>query len=590
MSKFRGIPYEEIHETGIPDEDCQELRRQGSLVYHTSFIKTTKSHPKTEIEKEMAHPYRKAYISEAGEILTELEQVVLGLEGGASTPRLANRFFGYVHALHRSSLMFGFDDVAECMRQLETLVNLVFKKKFTFTHKFLDLALATIDEIRLFFQTPEAETEAASERLLEVLGLLKTFIPKLAGEAPAANETPGKPPAVVPQKLGELLVAQGLVPPDKVQSALTEQQHYDKVRQEKARQASETGIRVASTNLDSLVNLIGELVTLQTRFNQLVSTTADQEIAAISSGMDLLTQGMRDTATNIRMMSIGATFNRFRRVVRDLAEEMGKDVEIVISGEDTEMDKTVIEKLDELLPDLVQYCIQADQETPEERQVAGKPSLGSLQIAAARVGTQAVIRLKSDGKGGVGDGRMLFSPNGFGVDLPLVKSALEDMRSTIDVQSQPGQGIEFILTLPVTLAIFDGLLTAVGDRHYVLPLGAIEECVEFFPGQMVADKGGDFIAVRGSLVPYIDLRTLFDIEDTAPGIQQIVIAQSDRRRIGFVVDRVVGQMQTVIKPLGTFLKHAGSFSGATILGDGTVALILNLGKILSKTQWREQHE
>jgi two-component system chemotaxis sensor kinase CheA len=418
----------------------------------------------------------------------------------------------------------------------------------------------------------------------------------------------------VKKRVGEMLIETGAVSGTKVESALIEQQHVREVRQHRLADSS-ASIRVSTGKLDNLVNLVGELVTVQARLNQTALSTEIPALLSVAEEIERLTESLRECAMNIRMLPIGTTFNKFQRLVRDLSVELGKEIEMTTDGAETELDKTVIEQLGDPLVHIIRNSIGHGIERPDVREAAGKPRKGNIHLSALHSGAHVLIQVNDDGAGidqnavrakAVEKGLIvpdavltereifsfLFAPgfttaekvtdvSGRGVGLDVVKKTIETLRGSIEMSSQRGKGTVIILKLPLTLAIIDGLLVTIQERFYVLPMSFVKECVELTVADKNNSHGRQIANVRGELVPYINLRNYFLIEGEPPANEeQIVITETDGRRVGFVVDTVVGGHQTVIKNLGAFYQNVEGISGATILGDGTVALILNVPRLV----------
>ncbi len=426
------------------------------------------------------------------------------------------------------------------------------------------------------------------------------------------------------KRFGELAVSIGAVTTDKVQSALVEQQQVKAVRQERATQESATSIRVPAEKLDLLVNLVGELVTVQAHLSQTAAITGNGAFASIAEEVERLTNELRDTALNIRLLPIGSTFSKFKRLVRDLSQELGKEIEMETKGAETELDKTVIEKLNDPLVHLIRNSIDHGIEMPEIRRAAGKPAQGIVHLGAEHSGDSVLITIRDDGAGLDRDAirakavergliaanaelpdreiyNMIFAPgfstavkvtsvSGRGVGMDVVKKGIQALRGSITIDSTRGQGSTITLKIPLTLAIIESLLVKIGNEHFVLPLAAVEECVELTSEDVAAAHGRNLAKVRGTLTPFISLREQFAISGDRPDIEQIVIASVHGTRIGFVVDCVVGEHQTVIKPLGRMYQDVKGISGATILGDGSVALILDPGVLLQSAELAESNK
>ncbi|SFV13669.1 two-component system, chemotaxis family, sensor kinase CheA [Methylobacterium sp. 174MFSha1.1] len=376
-------------------------------------------------------------------------------------------------------------------------------------------------------------------------------------------------------------------------------------------------VRVEAGRLDELMDRVGELVIAQARLSQLAGLHADAGIKTVAEEIERLSARLRDTTMSIRMVPIGALFGRFRRLVHDLSRDLGKPVDFVTEGEDTELDKTVIERLADPLVHLIRNAIDHGIEDPARRAESPKGATGRITLSAEHAGAQvrvsvrddgagldaARIRAKAEEKGLVAPGtplsdqqvyQFLFAPgfstaatisalSGRGVGMDVVKKTIEGLRGTIDIATVPGAGTTVTLRLPLTLAIIEGLLIRVGEGRYVVPLAAVEECVELPEGDR-ASRGRDFLNIRGALVPFLRLRTLFGAEGEPDPYQKVIIVSVGETRVGLVADQIIGNHQTVIKSLSKLHADVTTFSGATILGDGTAALIIDVGRLVSGGQ------
>ncbi len=420
------------------------------------------------------------------------------------------------------------------------------------------------------------------------------------------------------KRLGEMLVEKGLVSPDSVRTALVEQKHVNEVRQERQVQEVAASIRVPAEKLDILVNLVGELVTIQARLTQTATGRHDAELESIAEEVERLTGELRDNALNIRMLPIGTTFSKFKRLVHDLSNELGKQIEMTTAGAETELDKTVIEKLNDPLVHLIRNSIDHGVESPEVREAAGKPRLGTVHLAAIHSGDSVLITITDDGAGldkdvirakaiekglisataelsekdifaqifapGFSTAKRVTSVSGRGVGMDVVKRAIDALRGRIEVSSRRGEGTTISIRIPLTLAIIESLLVKIGDDRFLIPLSLVHECVELTRADVAHAHGRNLAVVRGQMVPYIPLRERFSSVGDTPDIEQIVITQVDGVRVGVVVDHVIGEHQTVIKSLGKMYRDVNGVSGATILGDGAVALILDIPHLLHEVE------
>ena len=370
-----------------------------------------------------------------------------------------------------------------------------------------------------------------------------------------------------------------------------------------------SSIRVSTEKLDQLVNLVGELVTVQARLSEVAGRRDDVDILDISEAVDRLTAALRENSMSIRMLPLKTTFERFRRLVHDLSADLHKEVDFTIEGADTELDKTVIDRLNDPLVHLIRNSMDHGIETPEARRAAGKPPTATIHLSARHAGANVLIRVSDDGRGldveavraraieqglidpaarlseaeifslilapGFSTAREVTDVSGRGVGMDVVRRSIEALRGSIDIASKPGEGLTVTLRLPLTLAIIDGLLVRVGEAHFILPLANSLECVEL-TRQDILDAHGKHIAnVRGEIIPYIRLSEYFQMDAPRPEREQIMVVETEHGHYGFVVDQVLGDHQTVIKNLGRLYRNVQVVSGATILGNGSVALILD---------------
>ncbi len=426
------------------------------------------------------------------------------------------------------------------------------------------------------------------------------------------------------KRLGEKLVEAELVKPGQVASAVAEQKALERQRQQRQGQEAASSIRVPADRLDALVDLVGELVTVQSRLTQTAAARDDSDLVAVAEEVERLTEELRDITLNIRMLPIGSTFSKFKRLVRDLSAELGKEIELETSGAETELDKTVIEKLNDPLVHIIRNSIDHGIESPEVRDVAGKPRCGTVHLAAEHSGDSVVIEIRDDGKGldgevlrakaiekgligeheelseqeifqlifaaGFSTARSVTNVSGRGVGMDVVKRAIEALRGSVQIHSRKGVGTTIRVRIPLTLAIIESLLVRIDEDHFVLPLAMVEECIELTRKDVADAHGRNLIKVREQLIPYLPLRSWFAVEGERPAIEQVVVTKVAGSRVGFVVDHVIGEHQTVIKSLGRFYRDVEGISGATILGDGAVALILDVPQLVYGAELEEKSQ
>ncbi|MHC2533547.1 chemotaxis protein CheA [Bradyrhizobium diazoefficiens] len=383
-------------------------------------------------------------------------------------------------------------------------------------------------------------------------------------------------------------------------------------------------VRVQAERLDELMDRVGELVIAQARLTQLASSGSDLSIKMIAEEIERLASSLRDTTMGARMVPIGSLFGRFRRLIHDLSRDLSKPVEFVTTGEDTELDKTMIECLADPLVHLIRNAIDHGIEDTATRAANGKTEQGRIELAAVHSGAQVLVTVKDNG-GGLNTARIrakaeeqgliaagavltdheihqfLFHPgfstaqtisalSGRGVGMDVVKRTIENMRGTIDLSTKPGEGTTVTLRLPLTLAIIEGLLIRVGEGRYIIPLSAVEECVEL-TAEDERSRGRNFLNVRGNLVPFLRLREIMSSSGAPDRHQKTIIISTGESRVGLVADQIIGNHQTVIKSLSKLHSDVTIFSGATILGDGTAALILDVAQLvaLAQSKVEKQH-
>ena len=381
-----------------------------------------------------------------------------------------------------------------------------------------------------------------------------------------------------------------------------------------AEKSTSSSLRVPAERLDELMDRVGELVIAQARLTQIAAQSSDGNLKTIAEELERLSSGLRDTTMGIRMVPIGTLFSRFRRLVHDLSRDLDKQIEFVTTGEETELDKTMIEKLADPLVHLIRNSVDHGLEPAASRVAAGKPPTGTVRLSAVYAGAEVAISVADDGAGldaarirakaeengiiahdakltdqelyqlifapGFSTAKEITALSGRGVGMDVVKRTIDGLRGTIDLRTKPGEGTTLTLRLPLTLAIIDGMLVRVGDGRYTIPLAAVEECVELPAEAISTSRGRNFLDIRGALVPFVRLRDIFNTPSEPDQYQKVVIVSSGDGRVGLVVDQIIGNNQTVIKHLSKLHSGLKYFSGATILGDGTVALILDTAHLV----------
>ncbi|WP_415036978.1 chemotaxis protein CheA [Azonexus sp.] len=408
--------------------------------------------------------------------------------------------------------------------------------------------------------------------------------------------------------IGEILIEQKVIRKEIVEAAASKQ---TRVQEKKAVEAR--SIRVQADKLDQLIDLVGELVIAGASANLLAQRSGQGELVESTSILSRLVENIRDSALQLRMVQIGETFSRFNRVVRDVSKEIGKEIDLVISGAETELDKSVVEKIGDPLMHLVRNSMDHGIEAADDREAAGKPRRGRVELNAYHDSGSIVIEVVDDGRGlprdkilkkaidkglvqptqtlsdqeivnliwepGFSTVEQVTNLSGRGVGMDVVRRNIQSLRGSCEVSSTEGAGSTFSIRLPLTLAIIDGFLVGVGKAAYVIPLDMVIECIELTE----TPDERDYLNLRGEVLPFVRLRKLFDVEGPNPPRENIVVVQYGGQKAGIVVDQLLGEFQTVIKPLSSIFRHLHGIGGSTILGSGEVALILDIQSLVQNS-------
>jgi two-component system, chemotaxis family, sensor kinase CheA len=614
---------------------------------------------------------RAVFRTEAAELLGELEEALLDLETDSSNGEAVNRVFRALHTLKGSGATAGHRSLSGFVHRIEDFYNAVREGRTVLTPTHLARTLEVKDTLARGIDLCEEEAQALFESAATTLAswavkeggtvtegaraalqernwritfeakpeLWRTgldvgvFWDDLAAMGEFALHadlgslpTPGDfnpeichivwraelRAAVSEEQIREVFAFAG---DDAVVAILREERTA--TVQTRAPQAGSEVLKVGAEKVDKLVNLVGELVVLRAQLTNACTSLGEvpPALAAAEEGLRRLSEQMRDVVLGVRMMKIGDSFSKFRRVVRDLAGELGKEVEWCIEGADTEMDKTMLDRLAEPLLHMVRNSLDHGIEPPAVRVAAGKPACGRICLKAEQRGDRVLLTLADDGRGldsarirtkAVERGlipadlemterelyELIFLPgfstaenvsqvSGRGVGMDVVKKGIEALRGFVELCSRPGGGTEVRINLPLTLAIVEGLLVESGGERYVVPLSTAHETVELPAEERSERERGQVLFLRGETLPYFRLRTLFGIEGCAPPNEKAVLVQAEGGRFAVVVDRVLGQHQTVLKSLGWLGVRVKAFSGCTILGDGRVALVIDVNSLLA---------
>jgi len=422
-------------------------------------------------------------------------------------------------------------------------------------------------------------------------------------------------------RTGDLLIENQMVQKEVVEEALNKQ---TKVREQK--QKALTFVKVDSLKLDKLINLVGELVINGAKLNQITDTIVNEDLEETMEGLTMSLEELREIALGLRMVPIGMTFNRFHRVVRDTSQELEKEIKLEIYGADTELDKTVIEKIGDPLMHLIRNSLDHGIEMPNDRVNLGKPSEGIITLKAQHEAGYITIQIIDDGKGldaqllrnkaiekgiidenkklsdqqcynlifaaGFSTAEQISNISGRGVGMDVVRRNIEALRGSVSIDSELGVGTTITIQLPLTLAIIDGFNVSIDNESYIFPLEMIHECLTLTPAQIKEASVQNYITLRDDVLPIVHLKEYFDVDNDSYNKtymvhhnrerHNIVVVEFANKKIGLIVDELLGEVQAVIKPLGRIFKGLSGFAGFTILGSGMVALVLDIPGLIKQ--------
>ena len=539
-------------------------------------------------------PLMATFFEEAGELLADLEAGLLQLEASPTDAELLNGIFRSAHTLKGNSAMLGFEDIARVTHVVEDLLDRLRKGRSAATARVIDALLAVADIVRMLLtrahagQDPSAEEQTACDDVITtVRALLSEDDSRVAAAAPGGVDGP------------RMLLAP-------VVGAAT--------------------IRVPVDKVDRLIDLVSELVITQSMVSDAVSSYRPERLASLRNAVALMDRHARELherVMGVRMVPIRTLFARFPRLVRDVSAAVGKSATLEMAGEETELDRTVIEKIADPIAHLVRNAVDHGLEEPEVRRALGKPPVGQLSLNAYQQGGSIYIEVRDDGRGldrerllakaralGLPDDQLLsdedvfgliFRPgfstaetvtelSGRGVGMDVVRRNVEALGGSITIRSERSGGTTFRIKLALTLAILDGQLLSVGDESYVLPLMAIVESVRPRAEQLTRVLGtAEVVTIRDRVLPLLRLHQVLGVrpksDDPTQGL--LVIVEHDGQQVAVLVDELLGQQQVVIKSLERHFAKVRGLGGATVLGDGRVMLILDVAGLVALAGARE---
>jgi chemotaxis protein histidine kinase CheA len=561
------------------------------------------------------------FLAESREVLQEMEDGLLSIQTTHDLPAVIGAIFRAAHTVKGAAGVMELSHVVTFTHAVETVLDEARQGNVGMSSELVALLLACCDHIKtLVDEVASGHVEpdqATLDREAPLVEQLRRHAdspgsPLAAGSMidlqDSVAEAPGEThDARLIEKLPED-TARGPARLAMVDAALATQK-----RPEEARAHHGRSIRVDAEKLDHLIDLVGELIIGAAHIDMIGRETRNAELQESTATLTGLVREVRDSALQLRMVKIGTTFNRFQRVVHDISRELGKDIALVVDGVETELDKTVVERISDPLMHLVRNALDHGIESAEQRLASGKPAQGTVYLNAYHDSDSIVIEVSDDGgglkrerilpkaveRGLVQPGRTLGDPelyalifepgfstaeqvtnlSGRGVGMDVVKRNITALRGSVDIHSEEGLGTTVTVRMPLTLAIINGFLVGLGGSVFVIPLDVIDECLEF-----TAEPGHDYTNVRGQVLPFIRLRDIFDVPGAATRRQSIVVVNCAGRRSGLVVDTLLGEFQTVIKPLDTVFNRVQCIGGSTILGNGEVALILDVPALVEQTR------
>ncbi|MBN2446498.1 MAG: chemotaxis protein CheA [Phycisphaerae bacterium] len=546
------------------------------------------------------------FVDEAREHLDTIEASLLQVEEHPTDADKINELFRPFHTIKGIAGFLNLRDINCLTHEAETILDMGRKGTMTITPGIIDLIFAAIDILKSQVNAVAAYmAEPTGEYCLQppCAEMVVRLRRVAAGEAPEAGNRVA--PAAVP--VADVKAAAST---PAAQTASTIAAPVAEAAKAGTKDTDQLSIRVDTRKLDALVDTVGELVIAQTMVNMNSSVDQDETLRRNVTQVTKIVRDVQEASMAMRMLPIGGTFQKMKRLVRDVSRKAGKTVELIVSGEDTEIDKNVIQKIADPLVHMVRNAVDHGIEAPERRQEIGKPPTGYVYLDAHHEGDNVVIEIRDDGAGldprkliakGVERGMigadeqlsdkdaygLIMAPgfstaakvtdiSGRGVGMDVVKRNIEGLRGKIDIDSELGKGSVFRIILPLTLAIIDGMIVRVGDERFVMPTILIEQSLRPTPSQITTvQQRGEMLQVRGQLCPLVQIGQLFDIGPRIdPCDALVMVVQSGAQKMGIVVDELIGQQQIVIKSLGEQFKAINGVSGAAILGDGRVGLIM----------------
>ena len=549
------------------------------------------------------------FLVETNEIIENLDHDLVELESNQNDLELLNKIFRGAHTMKGSSSFLGFNKLAELTHHAEDILNKLRKGEMVVTREIMDTLLEFVDKTKQIINDIENGTDTADcSSVIENLKLASEG--RLTATVKAAQAPQAAQPAAAPKPQPQAAPKQEAAKPT-----------------HQATQVEQT-IRVDVSRLDSLVNLVGELVLSRNMLSQIAGELENkfeneylvEQLLVATNAIGMNTTELQLAIMKTRMIAIGKVFNKFPRVVRDIARDTGKEIELIISGEETELDKQVIESIGDPLLPMIRNSCDHGVETPEVRLAKGKPRMGTVNLSAYHEGNHVVIEIKDDGAGmdpdklkrkaiekgvitvdeannmddkqafslifkaGFSTAEKITNISGRGVGMDVVRTNIEKLNGIITIDSKINEGSTFYLKLPLTLAIIQALLVEVAGETFAIPLASVVETVRITNEEIHSFEGREVLKLRDRVLSLIRLDEAFALDELEQDEIYVVVVALAEKQLGFIVDKLIGQEEIVIKSLGDYLGGNPGIAGATITGDGRVRLILDVAGVIEVAQ------
>lgn len=576
-----------------------------------------------------------SFIVETKEILDKLDVDLLEMEKSTEDKELLNQIFRSFHTIKGTSGFLGLEALPEVTHKCEDILNKLRKGEAVLTPQLMDGIFLAFDTIKLLLHKIETEQNENVE-IDNVCNILQGLLSNIENEVPVVSveAKPEISKEIIAKFEAEeaktAALEKEIVPQEKPKQ---EERKVEAIEKAAAAPVKENTIRVDVDRLDSLLDIVSELVLGRNRLTQVNSHFSienegnryTRDFGEVTKQIDLMTTELQLVAMKLRMIKIAKIFNRYPRLVRDLTKDLNKDVELIIKGEETEVDKNLIEEINDPLVHIIRNSVDHGVEKPEVRIAAGKSPKGTVILSAEQLGNNIVISVEDDGKGldpemlkekvvskglltrekakeltkqeamnliflpGFSTAEKVSNVSGRGVGMDVVKTNVSKLRGIINIESEPGKGTKIIIKLPLTLAIISGMIVKVHGEAIVIPLGSVIEVIRVNTDQIYSIKGKEVIKVRDSVLPLVSLNELLKGKmngraEERKGSQYVVEVGIAEKRYGIKVDDLIGQQEVVIKSLGSYLGKIDGIAGSTIMGDGTVVMILDIHELFNKLE------